>query len=267
MSGWSKDELRVGSEAHYEDASLYDKTYARRTHDVAFYVNFAGARKPRVRSVLELGAGSGRVSIALAKKGISVTAVDAMPTMLTRLREQKKNLPPIVAERLRVVRGDLFKFRDGELYDLVLFPFNVLMHCYEREQLEKALATAAAHLRPRGSIVFDVLMPDMRSFFRDESRPYRAADVVHPVSKERFAYRERFAFDVVSQTQLITSEYENLRTGVRSILPLAHRQFFPAELEALLHYNGWRIENRFGDFEGGPLALDCETQIVVAKRR
>ena len=38
--------------------------------------------------------------------------------------------------------------------------------------------------------------------------------------------------------------------------PLAHRQFFPQEWEALLHYNGFEVERVEGDFYGGPLDRD-----------
>jgi hypothetical protein len=53
--------------------------------------------------------------------------------------------------------------------------------------------------------------------------------------------------------------------SVERAIPLAQRQFFPAELEALLHYNGFAIERRFGDFAFGPLADDSEIQAIVAR--
>jgi hypothetical protein len=48
--------------------------------------------------------------------------------------------------------------------------------------------------------------------------------------------------------------------------PLAHRQFFPRELEALLHYNGFVIEKELGDFEGKP-THDSRMLVIVAKAR
>ena len=50
-------------------------------------------------------------------------------------------------------------------------------------------------------------------------------------------------------------------------IPLSQRQLFPAELEALLHYNGFAVEERFGDFTFGPLRDDSEVQLIVARPR
>jgi len=43
--------------------------------------------------------------------------------------------------------------------------------------------------------------------------------------------------------------------------PLAHRQIYPQELEALLHYNGFSVEKLSGDFEGG--ALEASSDVMV----
>jgi hypothetical protein len=50
-------------------------------------------------------------------------------------------------------------------------------------------------------------------------------------------------------------------------LPLSQRQWFPCELEALLHYNGFRVEHMWGDFDRSTLASESESQIIVAKLR
>ena len=49
--------------------------------------------------------------------------------------------------------------------------------------------------------------------------------------------------------------------------PLAHRQFYPQELEALLHYNGFAITAGHGDFVGGPLASSSATMILHCRPR
>jgi len=49
--------------------------------------------------------------------------------------------------------------------------------------------------------------------------------------------------------------------------PLTQRQFFPAELEALLHYNGFDVESHAGDFDGEPITAATESQVVIARAR
>jgi len=63
-------------------------------------------------------------------------------------------------------------------------------------------------------------------------------------------------------------EFEPLGgTGPRWMTPLAHRQFFPREWEALLHYNGFEVERVEGDFAGGPLTPESDVMVWHTKRR
>ncbi len=49
--------------------------------------------------------------------------------------------------------------------------------------------------------------------------------------------------------------------------PLAHRQFYPQELEALLHYNGFAVTERHGDFFRSPLASDSSHMVLHCRPR
>src|SRR5580658_2226641 len=80
------DAVDTGSREHYSDAALYDYEYRRRRADVTFYRELARRRLTAGAAILELGAGSGRVTIPLARDGFHVTAVDRSPEMLARLR-------------------------------------------------------------------------------------------------------------------------------------------------------------------------------------
>src|SRR5678816_357802 len=100
----------AGSREHYADAALYDYEYRRRRADVVFYRELARKRLGERGRILELGAGSGRVTIPLARAGHDVVAVDASPAMLGKLRARVASLPDAVAKRITVVQGDLRDF-------------------------------------------------------------------------------------------------------------------------------------------------------------
>src|SRR5580698_5708809 len=95
-----EDLVDAGSREHYADAALYDYEYRRRRADVTFYRELARRRLPAGAAILELGAGSGRVAIPLARDGFHVTAVDRSPAMLDRLRARIAALPAAVAARI-----------------------------------------------------------------------------------------------------------------------------------------------------------------------
>jgi SAM-dependent methyltransferase len=267
--------LREGAQALYRDPQLFDQLYRRRRSDVAFYVRAAqrllGAR-PRSAAargpVLELGVGTGRVAIALARAGIEVVGVDAMPSMLAEAQARLARQPAAVSARVKLVRGDLRRVRLRRRFPLVIAPFNTFMHLYGRDQLERAFATCRAHLAPRGRLVLDVLMPDLRALLQDPERLYTCPPLRHPRDGGLYRMLEASHYDPIAQVRSVTmllghSELPEQRLAI----PLTQRQLFPAELAALLHYNGFAIEQRYGDFDESPLGPGSETQIVVARAR
>lgn len=254
-----------GAIAHYEDAAYYDLAYRRRRKDVRFYQALAAKVKG---PVLELGAGTGRVALALAQDGKDVVAVEPVPAMRARAAAKAARLPRAARERLELRAGDIRRLRLGRTFPLVIAPFNVLMHLYTRDDIARALATVRRHLAPRGRFVFDVLMPDLRAMLRTPGRLYRGPRVVHPETGQAYEYFEAFEYDAVRQVQLVSMVLQNCeKLEDLRVLPLSQRQFFPEELVALLHASGFSVASRFGDFDQGPLGADSESQVVVARAR
>ncbi len=243
-----------GAVAHYEDPEYYDHTYKRRRDDVKFYVELA-KRGP----VLELGAGTGRVAAEIARSGVDVVAVEPVKAMRKRGQEKTRGLP--VTWRA----GDIRAVRLRKKFPLVIAPFNVFMHLYTRTDLERAFATVLAHLAAGGQFVFDVLTPDLRAMVRDPGRLYRGPSF--KLGSKRYDYFEAFDYDATRQVQLVSMVFQSLDelSDLRS-LPLSQRQFFPEELAMLLHYNGFEIVRRYGDFTGGAFTADSESQLVIARK-
>jgi SAM-dependent methyltransferase len=263
--GHSPDALRWATEAHYVDADRYDRTYKMRKHDVAFYEEVA---EEYGSPVLELGIGTGRVALALARKGHRVVGVELMDTMLSRLKTRLAKEPEEVRARIETKRGDMRRFDVKEAFPLVIAPFNALMHLYTREDFEKMLAQVKAHLTKKGVFIFDVRMPDIRSFVRHPDKSFRCPPLKD--AKDGLVYEtgEMFQYEARTQVQMITSTYRQRDDAMNVFIkPLAHRQYFPQELEQLLHYNGFVLTEMWGDFERGVVHVDCESQVCVARLR
>lgn len=254
-----------GSEAHYEHGPYYDQAYRRRRHDVRFYRTLA------VESggpVLELGVGTGRVALDIAKAGIEVVGVEPMAPMLEQALQRLARLPRAVRERVELRPGKLQTVRLRRRFPLVIAPFNVWMHLYTRAQLERGFATVRHHLRRGGRFAFDVLLPDPSSLARNPTKRYRGGRVRHPKDGVRYGYSEYFRYDPATQVETIMMDFEHPENDRLSFCtPLTQRQLFPAELEALLHYNGFSVESHTGDFDGSPITASTESQVIVARVR
>jgi SAM-dependent methyltransferase len=262
-------ELEVGSLAHYEDPEYYTATYAQRIDDVAFYVDLA---RRAGGSVLEYGVGNGRVALPIARHGVAVVGVDHSAPMLADLRSRLRSEPADVRRLVRVVRGDMRTLRLRERFPLVIAPFNAVLHLYARSDVEGFLARVRDHLTPGGRFVADLSTPPLEDLVRPSSKPFHAPRFRHPTAGVVVKNRERFDYDRVRQVLFVSMEFEPLgaggsaRPGDGWTTPLAHRQFFPQEWEALLHYNGFAVDRVEGDFHGGPLTGTSDVMVWVARK-
>jgi len=257
-------ELRVGALAHFEDPAYYAQTYARRVEDVAYYTDLAR----RVRGpILEYGIGAGRVAIPMARAGRAVVGIDHARPMLRDLARRLKGEPAEVRARVTARFGDMRTKKLGRRFPLVIAPFNVLLHLYVRQDVERFLARVREHLAPGGRFVMDLSMPMPEDLARDPMRPHHAPRFRHP-SAGVVRYKEHFDYDRARQILFVTMEMTPTAFPRDSFaVPLAHRQFFPQEWEALLHYNGFAIEHFYGDFARGPFDTQSDVMVIHAKVR
>jgi SAM-dependent methyltransferase len=135
------------SAAWYDVVTAADR---RLGGDVDVYAGLA----PADGSVLELGAGSGRITQALAERGLSVTGVDIAPAMLEKAAARRAGLPSDVAERLEFRRGDMTALDLKRTFDLVICPYFTLAHVPAGAAWKNTFAVAARHLSPGGRAAF-----------------------------------------------------------------------------------------------------------------
>ncbi|MCA9609840.1 MAG: class I SAM-dependent methyltransferase [Myxococcales bacterium] len=254
----------VHSLDHYRDAAYYDHAYRRYRQDVEHYVDLA---RDVGGPVLELGGGTGRITVALARAGFDVVMVDQMTSMLERAEARFARESRKVRERVTRLRGDVRDIDVGRRFPLVIAPFNMLQHLYTRKDVERALAMVRAHLAEDGRFGFDVLLPEPSSLVRDPARFYKNRPIKHPRTGLRYDYAEAFEYDHHTQVQTTVIRFVELEGEDVHYDRLVQRQFFPQELEALLHYNGFEVLVHDGGFKGQPIDEVADSQVVVARAR
>ena len=259
--------LAAGSSEHYEDAELYDHEYQRRRDDVRWYRALAtselGKPDPK-KTILELGCGSGRTLVPLARDGWRIVGVDASATMLERCRGR---LERVSGAQTELVRADFRELALGRRFPLVICPFNAFMHLYTLQDVERFLAVVRTHLAPDGLFAFDVLNPDLAWLSRDPHKRWARTRFRHPRTGKLTYYSTSLTYDAALQIAFMRIYYEPAGGGRTRTVRLTHRQFFPLELGALLHYNGFGVEAHEGGFDGGALLPESEEQVLRCRSR
>ena len=244
--------------------ALYDHEYRRRRDDVRFYRKLALRVLGGPGRILELGCGSGRVTLPLLRDGHEVVAVDASAPMLQALEARLGRAGAAARARCRVVAGDLRDLSVGGRFPLVLAAFNVLEHLYTRVELAACLRRVIAHLAPEGRFAFDVQVPDPAWLARDPRRRWSRTRFTHPRTGEQLVYSTNHDYDPIGQIALIRLYYDRADGRGRSrVVHLSQRKYFPAELEALVAGSGLDVVERYGDFTGAPLGRSAQSQVLV----
>lgn len=292
-TAWRQAALHAGAVEHYDDAALYDYEYRRRRDDVRWYRALArqlSCEEPTDKKplrVLELGCGSGRLLVPLLRDGHRVLGVDRSAAMLRRCGERIAALGQAARQRGRLVRADFraLPIADADAdagadtgaaaarFPLIVCPFNGFMHLYTRRDVEECLAQVRRLLAPRGLFALDVLNPDPAWLARDPLRRWSRTRFRHPRTGEPLIYTTNHIYDAAAQVAFIRIYYEpdlDRPAATRSApwtVQLTHRQFYPAELEALLHYNGFAIVESAGGFDGQPISSVSAEQVICARVR
>ncbi|MGC4090718.1 MAG: class I SAM-dependent methyltransferase [Polyangiaceae bacterium] len=253
-----------GARAHYEDPDYYSATYGNRRHDVAYY-----AQKARLSRgpVLEYGVGNGRVALHVARAGIELVGVDLSARMLDDFRERLELEPPQVRARVTLVEGDMRRVRLERQFPLVIAPFNAMLHLYDRRDMEAFLAGVREHLTDDGRFLFDFSVPQPEDLLREPAHRYEAPPLRHAETGEVVRYAERFEYDPLRQLLLVRMEFSPEGESQEFSVPLTHRQYFPREMEALLHYNGFSEILYTADFTDQAADRTVDSIVVSCRKK
>jgi SAM-dependent methyltransferase len=241
------------------DGVIHDSQFAYlfQQPDIAFWRELAAAHGPRV---LELACGTGRITIPLFEAGIAIDGLDFSESMLrvARQRAAARQLP------MRFFSGDIRAIQLEDRYDCLFLPSGTLSHLLSLADLEAFLAGARAALNPGGVLALDVHNPTNAWLTpwpldpaprRSEFANYETGEPVQVTTTR--TYRP--------DTQIFT--YANTYAwadGSTSDDAIVLKAYYPAELRALLHYNGFAVERIYGDY-AGELAPDSRKYIVLAR--
>src|SRR5436309_7203510 len=133
-------------------ADYYDESpiVKGRVQDVAFYRN---AARDFGDPILELGCGTGRITMALAEAGKRITGLDLSERMLERAVKKRATLLVEACERVHLVQGNMAGFDLGEKFRLVIIPFRPFQHLLEVHQQMNCLECVRKALAPGSRLV------------------------------------------------------------------------------------------------------------------
>ena len=244
----------------YKDAQAYDLEDAGYDADVPLTEQLA---RSLGGPLLDLACGTGSMALRFAAQGYQVTGVDIVPEMI-EWAEQKAAKQGVSVEW---VVADARDFHLQKQFPFIYMLGNAFQHFLTRADHEALFARVQEHLSPEGRFLLATRNPSPRNLFESrfaEPQEYTRDDGTRLIATETQHY------DPLTQIQhhifhnrwidpTGQEKEETFRTALRYV--------FPQEMEALLHYNGFKIVDCYGDWGQEPLAATSRYMIYVCQKQ
>ncbi len=196
--------------------------------------------------VLELGVGTGRLAIPLARAGLAVTGIDASPAMLERLAAKDGG------DAVHGVLGDMAAPPVGDQrFALVFVAYNTLFNLVDPGDQARCFASAASRLAPGGSFVVEAFVPDAD----------RVVDAVAP----RTITADRVVLSVSRsdpERQEALGQYVDITEAGIKLRPWHIRWTTVDQLDAMAADAGLIVAERWADWAGAPFHDEAAAHVT-----
>ncbi len=227
--------------ARYDEsaATMFDPAIVNPVVDVL--AEFAGNGR-----ALELGIGTGRIALHLAKRGVPVHGIELSNAMVSKLRAKPGG------EQIGVTIGDFATTSVDGTFAVAYLVFNTILNLTTQPAQVACFRNVAAHLEPGGHFVVEVMVPDLQRLLPGETiLPFH-------VSETRWSFDE---YDVATQG-LISHHYEIIDGRVERV-SVPFRYAWPSELDLMAQLAGLRLRERWGDWTREPFTSDSRKHVSI----
>ena len=199
---------------------------------------------------LELGIGTGRIALPLARRGVGVHGIDLSRAMVARLRAKPGG------EAIGVTIGDFATTRADGTFSLAYLVFNTIMNLTTQAAQVACFGNVAAHLEPGGCFVIEVGVPDLQRL-----PPGETIHAFH-VSDTRWGLDE---YDVARQG--LTSHHFEIVDGRLERTSIPFRYAWPAELDLMAELAGMRLRERWSGWKRERFTSDSRKHVSIWEKQ
>jgi SAM-dependent methyltransferase len=233
---------RVAARYDASAADLFDPAVVDPVVD--FLADLAGRG-----AALELGIGTGRIALPLARRGIRVHGIDLSEAMVARLRAKPG------ADQIGVTIGDFATTTVDGRFSVAYLVFNTIMNLTTQDEQVACFQNVAAHLEPGGCFVIEVGVPALQRLPPGETvRPF-------DVTPAHLGFDE---YDVAAQG--LISHHYSVVDGNLDVVSMPFRYVWPSELDLMARLAGMRLRERWSGWQRQPFTSDSTSHVSVWER-
>lgn len=242
----------------YEQAWLYDLVH-RKAPDGKQISFFERAIKRFGEPVLELASGTGEYLVTLSEQRFDIKGVEKFsePIGISREKAERRQVEP----QLRA--ADMRNFSLDEKFRLIFVAGNGLQHLKANVDVLMCFDSVRRHLLPGGKFIVEVFNPSVSLLARDPNDRFMVGEF--RTEDGWLVITTSVRYDASTQINHIDWHYRNQYSKDEQTVSFSMRQFFPLELDQLFFAAGFRISEKYGDFDERSFDSDSAKQIIVAE--
>jgi len=208
---------------------------------VDFLAGLAGSGR-----ALELGIGTGRIALPLARRGVPVHGIELSNAMAARLRAKPGG------EEIGVTIGDFATTTVDGTFSLAYVVFNTIENLTTQTAQVACFRNVAAHLEPGGCFVVEVEIPELRRLPPGETfRVFHAGETSWGIDE----------YDVARQG--LVSHHFELVDGRTERVSMPFRYVWPSELDLMAELAGMRLRERWDGWTREPFTSESRSHVSV----
>jgi len=227
------------------------------TADIPWYVTLA---KDAGGPVLELGAGTGRVLIQVARAGVEIKGLDHSPSQLDVAKKNIAKEAPETQKRIELQSGEFEDFSLGRTFKLIYIPFNAFLHNNTKAAQRACLECCYNHLESGGVLALDIFHPSLEIMTMHSGMfegIWRQNGSNRDEAGNLVLQSELTRFDTVAKTLVSLHKYERFNTGgimtETSVYQVDYAYLEPGDMKALLSEAGFSDIQIFPNFRAGDI--------------
>ena len=271
--------MEIIKNIYRETAGIYDIIYGSNPPlpDIPFYLEYADeycGENSEKGDILELGCGTGRVALALAKEGFRVTGLDLSQQMLdifqNKLTKELHETPEL-SNRIKIMHGSMSEFSIECKFALITAPFRAFQAVTAQKDIEGTLSCVREHLTDEGVFIVNVFRPYAEPLDESWCQPEVFLDEITDepsgIRVKRYECRERIdpANQIIYPYLAYNVTYPGGRTE-RLVEPLQMKYYYSHQLRAEIEKAGLEVVDEFSWYDKSPtvgreIILVCKKKI------
>jgi len=208
---------------------------------VDLLVELAGSGK-----ALELGIGTGRIALPLARRGVPTYGIDLSKAMVAKLRQKPGG------DEIDVTIGDFATATVDGIFSVAYLIFNTIFNLTTQAAQVACFRNVANHLQPGGRFLVETHMPDLQRLPPGQTiLPFHVGET-------------RWSFDEYAvATQGLVSHHFRIVDGRVERVSIPFRYAWPAELDLMAQMAGMRLRDRWSGWAREPFTDSSRNHVSV----